>query len=74
MVMAESSRMDRMMEMKMRWMLRMDGSCVIMNGATSRLSAFSKIGQIGRELRIAEISYVRCLNSSMAKMDVPTTL
>jgi len=40
--MAESSRMDRMMEMKMRWMLRMGhGSCVIMNAtifAVSRLA------------------------------------
>jgi len=33
--MAESSRMDGMMEMKMRWMLRMGhGSCVIRNGAS----------------------------------------
>jgi len=35
MVMAESSRMDGMMEMKMRWMLRMGhGSCEIRNGAS----------------------------------------
>jgi len=40
----------------------------------SRLSAFSEIGQRGRELRMAEISYAKVLNSSMAKMDAPTAL
>jgi len=34
--MAESSRMDLMMEIKIRWMLRMgNGSRVIINGASS---------------------------------------
>jgi len=42
--------------------------------STSRLSAFSEIGKSGRELSMAEISYARVLNSSMAKMDAPTTL
>jgi len=42
--------------------------------STSRFSAFSEIGQSERKLRIAEISYARVLNSSMAKMDALTTL
>jgi len=55
--------------------LSVAGTLQEMRGAsTSRLSAFSEIGQSERELRMAVISYASNLNSSMAKMDAPTTL
>jgi len=49
--------MDRMMEMKMRWMLRMGhGSCVIMNGASS--------DNICSESTCIVANYAPCANSS----------
>lgn len=56
MVVAESSRMDRMTEMKMRWMLRMGHDlCAIMNGVSC--------DNICSESTCIAANYAPCANS-----------